>query len=80
MNKKVSCITFLTVCATALAAFHSLATAEDARVRLDPKSAGRVFEGVGAVSAGATSVFLMDYPEPVTVHRAGRGLVRFSAS
>jgi len=38
--------------------------APELRVRLDAKSPGRTFEGVGAVSAGATSVFLMDYPEP----------------
>jgi len=37
---------------------------ETLRVKLDAKAPGRVFEGIGAVSAGATSVFLMDYPEP----------------
>ncbi|MCX6998114.1 MAG: hypothetical protein NTV49_13785 [Kiritimatiellaeota bacterium] len=46
-----------------LAAASNL-TAEDLRVKLDPKSPGRVFEGVGAVSAGATSALLRDYPEP----------------
>lgn len=31
---------------------------------LDPSSGGRVFEGVGAVSAGASSRHLVDFPEP----------------
>ena len=30
---------------------------------LDPSSSGRVFEGVGAVSAGASTRNLVDYPE-----------------
>ena len=33
-------------------------------ITLDPKQPGRMFEGVGAVSAGASSRLLMDYPEP----------------
>jgi hypothetical protein len=33
-------------------------------IRLDPKQPGRTFEGIGAVSAGASSRLLMDYPEP----------------
>ena len=33
-------------------------------IRLDPSSPGRVFEGVGAVSAGASTRLLPDYPEP----------------
>ena len=33
-------------------------------VTLDPQKAGRVFEGLGAVSAGASSRLLIDYPEP----------------
>jgi len=31
---------------------------------LDDNQAGRVFEGIGAVSAGASSRLLIDYPEP----------------
>lgn len=34
------------------------------RITLDPSSPGRVFEGVGAVSAGASTRLLPDYPEP----------------
>lgn len=33
-------------------------------VQLDPASPGRVFEGIGAVSAGASTRLLPDYPEP----------------
>gem|GEM_PF-83011 len=33
-------------------------------IQLDPNSAGRVFEGIGAVSAGASTRLLPDYPEP----------------
>jgi galactosylceramidase len=33
-------------------------------IRLDPTSPGRVFEGIGAVSAGASTRLLPDYPEP----------------
>lgn len=31
---------------------------------LDPQASGRVFEGIGALSAGASSRLLIDYPEP----------------
>ncbi|HUA64832.1 MAG TPA: lamin tail domain-containing protein [Alphaproteobacteria bacterium] len=33
-------------------------------IALDPKQPGRTFEGIGAVSAGASSRLLIDYPEP----------------
>ena len=33
-------------------------------IRLDAASPGRVFEGIGAVSAGASTRLLTDYPEP----------------
>jgi hypothetical protein len=33
-------------------------------IRIDGGGKGRVFEGVGGLSAGATSRFLIDYPEP----------------
>ena len=40
--------------------------AEDASrvIRLDPASPGRVFEVIGAVSAGTSSRLLLDSPEP----------------
>src|SRR5271169_2751112 len=33
-------------------------------ITLDPRLPGRVFDGIGAVSAGASSRLLIDYPEP----------------
>jgi hypothetical protein len=38
--------------------------ANETAVRIDPKGAGRTFEGLGALSAGASSRLLVDYPEP----------------
>ena len=40
------------------------AKSQQTRVVLDGNSAGRVFDGLGAVSAGASSRLLIDYPEP----------------
>jgi hypothetical protein len=39
-------------------------TAEGLVVTIDGRSAGRTFEGVGALSAGASSRLLREYPEP----------------
>ena len=38
--------------------------AQETTVRLDGTSKGRVFDGLGAVSAGGSSRLLIDYPEP----------------
>jgi Glycosyl hydrolase family 59/F5/8 type C domain len=38
--------------------------AEIIALAVDPKAPGRVFEGIGALSAGASSRLLIDYPEP----------------
>lgn len=55
--KLIACLAF---CAsTALAAPEI-----PVRIRLDASSSGRVFEGIGAVSAGASTRLLPDYPEP----------------
>jgi len=40
------------------------ANSQQTHVVLDGSSAGRVFDGLGAVSAGASSRLLIDYPEP----------------
>jgi hypothetical protein len=40
------------------------ANSQQASVILDGTSKGRVFDGLGAVSAGASSRLLIDYPEP----------------
>src|SRR5450755_3186098 len=41
-----------------------MAFAQQTSVVLDGKSKGRVFDGLGAASAGASSRLLIDYPEP----------------
>ena len=40
------------------------AQAQSVAVTIDSTSLGRVFDGLGAVSAGASSRLLYDYPEP----------------
>lgn len=39
-------------------------SAQQTRVVLDGASAGRIFDGIGAASGGASSRLLIDYPEP----------------
>ena len=38
--------------------------AQDLKVTIDGRSKGRIFDGLGALSAGASSRLLYDYPEP----------------
>ena len=40
------------------------ASAADVTITIDGNSSGRIFEGLGAVSAGASSRLLIDYPKP----------------
>ena len=42
----------------------AMAQAQSVSVTIDPASPGRIFDGFGAVSAGASSRLLYDYPEP----------------
>lgn len=42
----------------------AIATSNAQTIRLDAHSPGRTFDGLGALSAGASSRLLMDYPEP----------------
>ena len=42
----------------------STASAEDTAIPIDGKDKGRTFDGIGALSAGASSRLLIDYPEP----------------
>ncbi len=51
----------LTLAALALAL---TASAQPVHITLDGHSSGRVFDGLGAASAGASSRLLIDYPEP----------------
>ena len=50
-------------CAAAAFSTSSMLGADKAIV-LDGNATGRVYEGLGAVSAGASSRLLIDYPEP----------------
>ena len=51
--------------AVLLAPLVGLYAADSVRIiRLDAASTGWVFEGIGAVSAGASTRLLIDYPEP----------------
>jgi hypothetical protein len=42
----------------------AIANSQQTNILLDGKSKGRVFDGIGGVSAGASSRLLIDYPEP----------------
>jgi len=55
--------TFLPVVFLATASAGNAATALH-DIQLNPASSGRVFEGIGAVSVGASTRLLVDYPEP----------------
>ena len=48
----------------ALGVRNSIADAQQTTIVLDGNSKGRTFDGLGAVSAGASSRLLIDYPEP----------------
>jgi hypothetical protein len=54
---KITCltITFLMICLVAEA---------QQQIFIDNNSKGRIYEGIGALSAGASTRLLMDYPEP----------------
>ena len=52
-------ISLLALCLASMTAYS-----QQIRVVLDGQSKGRVFDGLGAVSAGASSRLLIDYPEP----------------
>ena len=61
MNRNLIPLTLALLLAS-LAGTHA---ADNVRtIHLDPASPGRVFEGIGGVSAGASSRLLIDYPEP----------------
>jgi galactosylceramidase len=54
---------FVLVCA-ALSCVTPQLAGQQAQIELNPASTGRIFDGLGAVSAGASSRLLIDYPEP----------------
>jgi galactosylceramidase len=52
------------LCVPFLCVYAADVRAAELAVTVDGTSSGRVFEGVGALSAGASSRLLIDYPEP----------------
>jgi hypothetical protein len=59
--KKTSRILAVIIC---LALATSPEKPSEVNVVIDGKSSGRIFDGIGALSAGASSRLLIDYPEP----------------
>jgi galactosylceramidase len=65
MNTHMNKLTTFTLVALLLAPLSTLSAGDLPRaIQLDPASPGRVFEGIGTVSAGASTRLLPDYPEP----------------
>ena len=54
--------------ALSILGFAPRAPVQPVTVTLDPAREGRTFEGIGALSAGASSRLLVDYPEPARGH------------
>ena len=57
-------VTAIAVLGLALALSGTKASGQQTNIVLDGNSKGRVFDGLGAASAGASSRLLIDYPEP----------------
>jgi hypothetical protein len=60
MKKTCNKAAFLTLIACLFGILHVSGGA----VSIDPKGSGRTYDGIGALSAGASSRLLIDYPEP----------------
>jgi hypothetical protein len=58
-----SILALVCLCA-ALAPFAPAASSQQTRVVIDGRGSGRIYDGLGALSAGASSRLLIDYPEP----------------
>ncbi|HEY1578053.1 MAG TPA: family 16 glycoside hydrolase [Terracidiphilus sp.] len=54
----------LVLCLFAICGSGAWIEAQQREIVLNGKSTGRIFDGLGAVSAGASSRLLIDYPEP----------------
>src|SRR5215470_3600973 len=54
----------LFIVSAAVLGFSATFAASQTTIQLDAASPGRIFEGLGAASAGASSRLLIDYPEP----------------
>src|ERR1039457_1222761 len=62
--RKQSAAWAIPVLGLAIWATSTTTSAQQTQVVLDGHSKGRIFDGLGAVSAGASSRLLIDYPEP----------------
>src|ERR1051325_1553771 len=60
IKQKFSTVFFLFLCSLAT----TLAHAQAKTVVIDGASKGKIFDGIGALSAGASSRLLIDYQEP----------------
>lgn len=63
-NRLLGLSTFLLAQFAALHATELKLAAAEMALTIDGDSKGRIFEGIGALSAGASSRLLLDYPEP----------------
>ena len=54
----------LVLLSLALGALFAPLAAQETQIMLEGRSSGRIFDGLGAASAGASSRLLIDYPEP----------------
>ena len=59
-----SAIRVLSLFALTLGLLGAAAKSQETSIVLDGNNTGRIFDGLGAVSAGASSRLLIDYPEP----------------
>ena len=58
MKKKLFLAGFILITST------HYAMSVEIQIRIDGNDKGRIYEGIGGVSAGASSELLIDYPEP----------------
>jgi hypothetical protein len=58
----IAVLSVLLAMAEAISGIHG--HAQDKTIVIDGQSTGRIFDGLGAVSAGASTRLLVDYPEP----------------
>ena len=59
---KINHLVWITLLTGALSS--TMARAGETSISISGTDAGRLFEGIGAVSAGGNTNLLMDYPEP----------------
>src|SRR5208282_1194829 len=64
VDGRFDCIAVLFTLGLALCLASVAVNGQQASIVLDGNSKGRVFDGLGAASAGASSRLLIDYPEP----------------